>query len=128
MPDNEAKEGHVRLSRYLVVVCAIWMIAMTWRIYPQFKDALRVDGRVTSLSDYVEASCGERIGPAAASCLVEARSTGQRLVANEQARSLLLIEAPLLVYLVLYLPLRRTIRRRKTGADGTVTQGQEARP
>jgi hypothetical protein len=128
MPDNETKEGHVRLSRYLVVLCAIWVIAMTWRIYPQFKDTLRVDGRLTSLSDYVEASCGERIGPAAASCLVEARSTGRRLVANEEARSLLLIEAPFLVYLVLYLPLRRAIRRRSAGADGIATQGQEARP
>lgn len=128
MADNDSREGRVRLSRYLVIFCAIWVIAMTWRIYPQFKDTLRVDGRLTSLSDYVEASCGERIGPAAASCLVEARSAGQRLVANEQARSLLLIEAPLLVYLALYLPLRRTIPRRPTGAEEIATQGQEARP
>ena len=128
MADNDPREGRVRLSRYLVIVCAIWVIAMTWRIYPQFKDTLRVDGRLTSLSDYVEASCGERIGPAAASCLVEARSTGQRLVANEQARSLLLIEAPLLVYLVLYLPLRLAFRRRPIDTDDVATQGQEVQP
>jgi hypothetical protein len=101
------REERVRLSRYLVVLCAIWVIAMTWRLYPQFKDTLRIDGRVVSYADYVAESCGERIGPAAATCLGEARITGRRLVAREQARSLLLIEAPLLVYLLIYLPLRR---------------------
>jgi hypothetical protein len=101
----------VRLLRYLVVLCALWVIAMTWRLYPQFKDMLRVDGRVMSYADYVAESCGERIGPAAASCLGEARSIGRRLVAREQAKSLLLIEAPLLVYLLTYLPLKRLWRR-----------------
>ena len=119
-------KSRVRLSHYLIVLCAIWVIAMTWRIYPQFKDTLRIDGRLTSLADYVEASCGERIGPAAAGCLAEARVTGHRLVANEQARSLLLIEAPLLVYLVLYLPLRRWIRRPPHGADEAAAAAQEA--
>lgn len=93
---------------------------MTWRIYPQFKDTLRLDGRVTSFADYVEATCGQRIGPAAASCLAEARITGHRLVASEQARSLLLIEAPLLGYLLLYLPLRRAIRPLPTRGTGGV--------
>jgi hypothetical protein len=101
----------VRPSRYLVVLCAIWVIAMTWRLYPQFKDTLRVDGRVMSYADYVAESCGERTGPAAATCLGKARSTGHRLVAREQAKSLLLIEAPLLLCLLIYLPLKRLWRR-----------------
>jgi hypothetical protein len=105
------REERVRLSRYLVVLCAIWVIAMTWRLYPQFKDTLRIDGRVMNYADYVAESCGERIGPAAATCLGEARITGRRLVAQEQARSLLLIEAPLFVYLLIYLPLKHLWRR-----------------
>lgn len=101
----------MRLSRYIIVLCAVWVTAMTWRIYPQFKDTLRLDGRLMSLSQYVDQGCGQRIGPAAASCLAEARITGARLVAMEQAKSLLLIEAPLLGYLLIYLPLSRASRR-----------------
>jgi hypothetical protein len=101
----------VRLSRYLVVLCTIWVITMTWRLYPQFKDTLRVNGRVMSYADYVAESCGERTGPAARTCLGEARSTGRRLVAREPAKSLLLIEAPLLVYLLIHLPSKRLWHR-----------------
>ncbi len=104
----------MRRSAYLSVLCAIWVIAMTWRIYPDFKDRLRLDGRLMSLAEYIEESCGQRIGPAAASCLAEARITGRRLVASEQAKSLLLIEAPLFFYLVYFL-IARAIRRRLPG-------------
>ena len=115
-------EERVRLSRYLVVLCAIWVIAMTWRLYPQFKDTLRIDGRVMSYADYVAERCGERIGPAAQTCLGEARSTGRRLVAREQAKSLLLIEAPLLAYLLIYLPWKRLWHRAAPGAGEALQQ------
>jgi len=106
------------LSRYFIVLTAIWVVAMTWRIYPQFRDTLRVDGRLMGFTDYVEESCGQRIGPAAASCLVEARTTGRRLVASEQGKSVLLIVAPFLGYLLIYLPLGWAIRRRPARGSG----------
>lgn len=107
----------MRLSRYFIALTAIWVAVMTWRIYPQFGDTLRVDGRLIGFADYVEESCGQRIGPAAASCLAEARITGRRLVASEQGKSILLIEAPLLGYLLVYLPVGWAIGRRRA-SDG----------
>ena len=101
-----------RLSRYLVALLAVWVLAMTWRLYPQFKDTLREDdGRLVTLEAYVDDSCGQRIGPGVASCLEEARATGRRLVAREQAKSVLLIEAPLLAYLLIYVPARWALDR-----------------
>jgi hypothetical protein len=94
------------VSRYFVIVAAVWVVAMTWRIYPQFKDALRIDGRVMSFADYVEETCGQRIGPNAKSCIEEAWATGRREVAREQGKSVLLIAAPLWGYLLFYTPLR----------------------
>ena len=92
---------------------------MTVRLYPQFGDALRIDGRVLTLAEYVNESCGERIGPAASTCAEEAMATGKRLVAREQGKSVLLVVAPLLGYLLVYMPLRRGVaelRRSVTGA------------
>lgn len=83
---------------------------MTGRIYPQFKDAVRVDGRLTTVGDYVESACGERVGPAADTCFAETREVAQRLLRREQSMSILLIEAPVLGYLVLYLPLALWLR------------------
>ena len=105
----------VRLSRYFIVLTAVWVIAMTWRLYPQFGDTLRLNGRLMSFAEYVEESCGQRIGPAAASCRAEAQVTGRRLVASEQGKSVLLIEAPLLVYLVVYLALGGVLHRDRAG-------------
>jgi len=96
----------VQLSRYMVVLCAIWVIAMAWRLYPQFKDTPGIDGRVISYADYVAERCGESVRPAAATCVGEARRTGRRLVARQQAKSLLLIEAPLSAYLLIHAPLK----------------------
>jgi hypothetical protein len=108
------------LSRYFVVLSAVWVLAMTWRLYPQFKDTLRDDGRLVTLEAYIDDSCGQRIGPGVASCLEEARATGRRLVAREQGKSVLLIEAPLLAYLLIYVPVRlaldRWVRRRGRAA------------
>ena len=107
------------LSGYFVIFAALWMVAMTWRIYPQFKDTLRIDGRLTALSDYVEESCGQRIGPGAETCLEEARTTGERLLAQEQGKSILLILAPVLLYLFIYLPLRLVGGRRRAVREAT---------
>jgi hypothetical protein len=94
-----------RLSRYFALLAIVWIVAMTWRIYPQFKNAVRVDGRLTTIEDYVSGTCGERVGPGAETCLAEAREEAQRLLRREQSRSVLLIEAPLLIYVVIYLPI-----------------------
>ena len=101
------------LSRYFLVLAVVWVVVMTLRIYPQFADTLRIEGRLTTLSGYVDESCAQRIGPAAMSCRQEALDTGSRLVAREQGKSVLLVEAPLLGYLLAYLPLRWAIGRIK---------------
>jgi hypothetical protein len=107
-----------RLSHYLLIFAAAWMIAMTWRVYPQFKDMLKVEDRLVTLDDYVEESCGQRIGPAAASCVGEARLTGRRLVARQQGQSLLFVIAPLLAYVAIYLPVQRMAARRPSTGVG----------
>jgi hypothetical protein len=107
-----------KLSSYLVAIVIAWMAVMTWRIYPQFKDAVRVDGRLTTVDDYIGDACGERVGPAAGTCLAEARETAQRLLRREQGKSVLLIEAPLFAYLLLYLPIALWRGRRQNPALG----------
>jgi hypothetical protein len=112
-----------RVSRYFLILATVWLIAMTWRIYPQFKDAVRVDGRLMTVGDYIEDACGQRVGPGAATCLAEARETAQQLLRREQGKSVLLIEAPLLGFLLIYLPLRLLIdqlggRRSRPGRAG----------
>ena len=34
-------------------VAVLWMVGMTWRLYPQFSDAIRVDGRVTTVEPII---------------------------------------------------------------------------
>ena len=92
-----------RTSRYVALFAVLWMAILTWRIYPQFKDAVRVDGRLTTMEDYIDDACGERLGPAAATCLAETREEAQHLLRREQGKSILLIEAPILAYLGVYL-------------------------
>jgi len=94
------------LSRYFTLFATAWIVAMTWKVYPQFRDTLRVDGRVVALDDYVAEACAERVGPLATSCRATKLESGRRMVAAEQAKALLLIEAPLILYAVFYLPLR----------------------
>jgi hypothetical protein len=93
------------LSRYFTLFAAAWIVVMAAKLYPQFKDTLRVDGRVMALDDYIEDTCAERVGPLATSCRATKLETGRRLVAAEQAKALLLIEAPLVLYAVLYFPI-----------------------
>ncbi|HKX10630.1 MAG TPA: hypothetical protein VJN67_20690 [Stellaceae bacterium] len=94
------------LSRYLTLFVAAWIVVMTWKVYPQFKDTLRVDGRVVALDDYVEDACSEKVGLEAAACAATKLQNGRRLVVAEQAKALLLIEAPLILCVILYLPIR----------------------
>ena len=105
-----------RMSRYFVILAVAWMAATTWRIYPQFKDAVRVDGHLTTIDDYIDDACGERVGPAAETCLAEAHETAQRLLRREQGKSVLLIEAPLFAYLIVYVPTVLWRRRRQNPA------------
>lgn len=100
-----------KLSSYVFVLVVAWMAVMTWRLYPQFKDAVRVDGRLTTMADYIDETCGERVGPAAETCLAEAHETAQRLLRREQGKSVLLIEAPLFAYLAVYVPILLWRRR-----------------
>jgi hypothetical protein len=106
-----------RTSRYVALFVILWMVILTWRIYPQFKNAVRVDGQLTTMEDYIDGTCGERLGPAAATCLAETREEAQHLLRREQGKSILLIEAPILVYLAVYLlgALRRQRRRAVSG-------------
>jgi hypothetical protein len=94
------------LSRYFTLFAAAWIVVMAWKVHPEFSDRLRVDGRVISLDDYVEDACGERVGPLATSCRATKLESGPRMVTAEQAKALLLIEAPLILYAVLHLPIR----------------------
>jgi hypothetical protein len=126
-PADRNRPSAWRISRYFLVLALAWVVAMTWRIYPQFKDAVRVDGRLMTTAEFVEEACGQRIGPAAATCLAETREQAQQLLRREQGKSVLLIEAPLLGYLLIYLPLRLLIegvgRRRAVALRGD-TRGQ----
>jgi hypothetical protein len=106
-----------RTSRYVGLFVILWMVILTWRIYPQFKDAVRVDGQLTTMEDYIDGTCGERLGPAAATCLAETREEAQHLLRREQGKSILLIEAPILVYLVVYL-LGALWQQRRRAASG----------
>jgi hypothetical protein len=111
-----------RVSWYFVVLALVWMVAMTWHIYPQFRDTIRVHGRLTTINDYVAEACGERIGPVIADCVARTEATAQRLLHREQGKSILLIDAPLLGYVLIYLPLRLmidSVRRRRDGGIGS---------
>ena len=99
------------ISRYIALFAAVVIVAMTWKVYPLFRDTLRVDGRVVSLDDYVADACGERVGPLATSCREATLDHGRRLVAGQQAKALLMVEAPLVAYLLIYLPYRGPMRR-----------------
>jgi len=103
-----------RVSHYIALFAMLWMVVLTWRIYPQFRDAVRVDGQLTTVGDYIDGTCGERLRPAATTCLAEAREEAQHLLRREQGKSILLIEAPILAYLIFYLASALWRYRRRT--------------
>ncbi len=94
-----------RVPRYFLVLTLVWIAAISWKIYPHFRDGMRSEGHVISFADYVEDSCGQRVGASAEICYIKAVATGRKLVAKEQAKAILLILAPLIIYGVFYLPL-----------------------
>lgn len=104
-------------TRLFLALAALWMLAMTWRIYPQFRDTIRVDGRLTTVSAYIEDACGERVGPAAETCLAETGEAAQLMLRREQGKSVLMIVAPLLFYVGIWRPsqLLRARARARTG-------------
>ncbi|MGH7015036.1 MAG: hypothetical protein ACREEL_12930 [Stellaceae bacterium] len=87
-----------RASVYVVLLIAAWTAAITARLAPQFDTALRIDGRVTTVDDYIADRCGERLGPAAESCLAAAHRKAQIQLRREQARTVLMIVAPAVLY------------------------------
>jgi hypothetical protein len=93
------------------------MIVMAWRLYPQFKDAVRVDGKVTTVGDYIARACGKRVGRDAVQCVAAARSEARRLLRHEQADSILLIIAPVFGYLALGVPGACRRWRRRTAEN-----------
>jgi len=52
-----------RFSAYIVLLIAVWTLAMGLRLLPQFDTALRIDGRITTVDDYIADRCGARLGP-----------------------------------------------------------------
>jgi len=95
-----------RRTGLFLVLAVLWMLPMAARIYPHFGDTIRIDGRLTTVAEYLDDACGQKVGPAAGTCIAESRERGQLLLRREQGRSVLLIEGPLLVYFLIYLPLR----------------------
>jgi hypothetical protein len=98
-------------TRLFIAFALLWMVAMTWRLYPQFKDTIRVDGRLTTVSTYLEDTCGQRVGPGAATCFAETGEQAQLMLRSEQGKSILIIIVPLLGYL-LYSGTARVLRLR----------------
>ena len=93
-------------GRLFLVLAALWMLAMTARLYPQFGDRIRVDGRLTTVASYLEESCAQRVGPAAVTCFAERGEEAQLLLRHEQGKSILFIIAPLLFYFLVWYPAR----------------------
>jgi hypothetical protein len=89
-----------RLQRYFLLLAVLWAVGMCWRLGPQFGEAVRIDGRVTTLGEFLADQCGERVGPAAVTCQAEAGAEGARLLRREQGKSVLLAILPLLAWLV----------------------------
>jgi len=106
---------HGRLARYVVLLILAWMAVLTVRLYPQFEIAVRVGGRVMTVDEYIADRCGTRLGPAAETCLADARRKAGVQLRREQAKSVLIVVAPAVLYL-LYLPLARAIAARQPRA------------
>src|SRR5258708_37075635 len=70
-PEGERVSSVFRLSRYFVVLSAVWVLAIARRLYPQFKDTLSDDGRLVTLAAYIKDMCGQRSGPEDGCCPIE---------------------------------------------------------
>lgn len=89
-----------RISPYVVLLIAAWMATMAVRLIPQFDAALRIGGRITTVDDYIADRCSAKLGPEAASCLAVAHRKAQTQLRREQARTVLIILAPGVLYLL----------------------------
>jgi hypothetical protein len=87
-------------QRVFCMLAGLWMAAFAWRLYPLFGDTIRVDGRLITVASYLSDACGQRVGPAAVTCLAESREEAQLLLRQEQGKSVLLILVPVLGYVV----------------------------
>lgn len=87
-------------SVYVVLLIAIWTAVMAARLYPQFDTAVRIGGRVTTVDEYLADRCGERVGPAAETCLTAAQHKARIQLRREQAKSVLIVIAPAVLYLI----------------------------
>ena len=100
------------LSRYFALLAAVWMVVMAWRIYPQFKDAVRIHGRVTTIDNFVVQRCSDRAETDSAACRAAALRESQHLLRREQGRSILMVIAPVFFYFAFYLSASWLDRRR----------------
>lgn len=104
-----------RISSYVVLLIAVWMTTMAIRLIPQFGTVLRIDGRTTTIDDYIADRCGARLGPDAANCLAVAHDKARTQLRREQARTVLIIVAPGVLYLLCLAPAAvADARRRRT--------------
>lgn len=95
-----------RPSAYITLLIVAWAVAMTARLYPQIDTIVRVDGRTMTVAEYISDRCGTQLGPAAEVCLAAAHNKARVQLRREQVRSVLIIAAPAVLYL-LYLLLAR---------------------
>lgn len=109
-----------RVSPYVVLLIAVWTAIMTARLSPQFDRTLRIDGRISTVDDYIAGRCDARLGPEAANCLATAHDKARTQLRREQARTVLIIVAPGVLYLLYLAPAalavarrRRTVKRNK---------------
>jgi hypothetical protein len=107
-------------ARLFLALALLWMAALTWRLYPQFGDMIRVGGRLTTIASYLADTCGQRVGPAATTCRAETGAQAQFLLRREQGKSVLLILAPLFPYMVWWTArlLRERRRPNRSRASG----------
>ena len=95
---DAARRG--RASPYVMLLIALWTAAMTVRLYPQFETAVRISGSVTTVDEYIADRCSARLGPAAETCLAAAHRKAQIQLQREQVKSVLIIVAPAVLYLI----------------------------
>ncbi|HEV2162877.1 MAG TPA: hypothetical protein VGR52_11690 [Stellaceae bacterium] len=105
-----------RLSPYVVLLIAVWTAIMTARLYPQFDRTLRIDGRITTVDDYIADRCDARLGPEVANCLATAHDKARTQLRREQARTVLIIAAPGVLYLLYLAPAALAGARRRRAA------------
>ena len=111
-----------RVSPYVVLLIAAWTAIMAVRLSPQFDRTLRIDGRITTVDDYIADRCDARLGPEAVNCLATAHDKARTQLRREQARTVLIIVAPGVLYLLYLAPAalavarrRRTVKRKNKG-------------